>query len=441
VTDPNIEDTVVADGVPNIDEVLLIGFPKIDDEVVVDEAPKIEGAVLVLLGDPNIEETLVVLVVAPKMEGAIVVLVGVLKIEGAQVVFVGVLKIEGALSVIVGVLKIEGALVLFVGVLKIDGWLVVIVEFPKILVVLVELIGVPNIEIFVVGISKICELLSVTGNFGDSSFSGVIGSDIIGVGLSETWEVVSVTLLSTVVDIALKSSAVLTVPKLDDTAEESNGSLTIGTAFGGCEKLNDAVTVVVGMEVKEDLVSDSVIFKTLSLDVLKLNVENDAVSGFVGFELNLNVVNVESFSGTVSCLFFDLFSAPNPENTLEDSEGFGVSKLNGISFGLSILFLIESAKSKFIVPVDFCTVVSDFAVDTWEKLNGIFSFASVVPEIISKVDLLDTILLELLKFIGVAVNDFKLKSTGSLVETAVVALFANNGLTELKIIGSLVKAL
>jgi len=394
-----------------------------------------------LLGDPNIEETLVVLVVAPKME---VVLVGVLKIEGAQVVFVGVLKIEGALSVIVGVLKIEGALVLLVGVLKIDAWLVVIVEFPKILVVLVELIGVPNIEVFVVGISKICELLAVTGNFGDSSFSGVIGSDIIGVGLSETWEVVSVTLLSTVVDIALKSSAVLTVPKLDDTVEESTGSLTIGTVFCGCEKLNDTVTVVVGMEVEEDLVSDSVVFKTLSLDVLKLNVENDAVPGFVGFELNLNVVNVASFSGTVSCLFFDLFSAPNPENILEDSEGFGVSKFNGISFGLSILFLIEPAKSKFTVPVRlvFCTVVSDFVVDTWEKLNGIFSFASVVPEIISKVELLDTILLELLKFIGVAVNDFKLKSTGSLVETAVlVTLLANNGLTELKTIGSLVKAL
>jgi hypothetical protein len=293
VTDPNIEDTVVVDGVPNIDGVLLIEFPKIDDEVVVDGVPNIEGAILVLVGDPNIEETLVVLVVAPKMDGATVVLVGVLKIEGAQVVFVGVLKIDGAL-VVVGVLNIEGALVLFVEVLKIVVWLVV-VEFPKMLVVLVDLTGAPKIETFVVdGISKICALLAVTGNLGDSSFSGVIGSDIIGVGLSETWGVVSVTLLSTV-DTVEKSSAVLAIPKLDDTVEDSTGSLTtIGFVLGGSEKLNDAVTVVVGTEIK-DLVSDSVDFEILSLDVVKLNDENDGVSGF---ELNLNVV--VSFSGAVS---------------------------------------------------------------------------------------------------------------------------------------------
>jgi len=304
------------------------------------------------------------------------------------------------------------------------------------------LIGVPKIELFVDGISKICALLVVTGNFGDSSFSGVIGSDIIGVGLSETWGGVSVTLLSTVVDIVLKSRAVLTVPMLEDSVEESTDSLTIiGTVFGGCEKLKDVVTVVVGIEVKEDLVSDSVIFETLSLGVLKLNVENDDVSDF---KLNLNVDNVASFIGTVSCLFFDLFSAPNPEKTLEVSDSFGVSKLDGISFWLSILFLIEPAKSKFTIPVDFCTVVSDSVVDILEKLNGIFSFASVVPEIISKVVLVDTILLELLKFKGAVVNDFKLKSTGSLLEAVVQAtLLENNGavLAELKTIGSLVKAL
>lgn len=441
VTDPNMEDTVVMDGVPNIDVVLFIGFPKMDDEVVVDEAPNIEGAVLVLVGAPNIVDALVVFVVAPKMDGATVVLVGVLNIEGAQVLFVGVLKVEVVLFVLIEEPKIDGVLVVFVGGLKIEAWLDVVVEFPKMLVVLVDdLIAVLKIEIFVDGISKICALLAVTGNLGDSSFSGVTGSDIIGVGLSDTWEVVSVTLLFIVADTALKSSAVLRVPKLDDTVGESTGSLTTtGVVFGGCEKLNDDVTVVVGIEVKGDLVSDAVV-----LGVVKLNVENDAVSGF---ELNLKVVSGVSFSGTVSCLFFDFSSAVIPEKKLGVSEGFGVSKLNvdnGIVFGLVILFLIASEKLKFTVAVDFGTVISVFTVDTLEKLKGIFSFASVVPEIISKVDLVDTILLESLKFKDVDVNDFKLKSTGSLLETAVVVtLFRNNGavLAELKTIGSLVKTL
>jgi hypothetical protein len=143
-----------------------------------------------------------------------------------------------------------------------------------------------------------------------------------------------------------------------------------------------------------------------------------------------------------------LFSALNPEKILEVSEGFDASKLNvdiGISFRLSILFLIESAKLKVEVTLDFCTVFSDFAVDTLEKLNDSgFSFVSVVPEIISKVDLVEIILLGLLKFKGVAVNAFKLKSTGSLLETAVqVTLLENNGavLAVLKTIGSLVKPL
>lgn len=103
---------------------------------------------------------------------------------------------------------------------------------------------------------------------------------------------VSVTVLSTVAD------AVLTIPKLEDTVAESTGSLTtIGFVLGGSEKLNDAVTVVVGIEIK-DLVFDSVDFEILSLGVVKLNDEIDAVSGF---ELNLKAV--ASFSGAVSWLF------------------------------------------------------------------------------------------------------------------------------------------
>jgi len=311
------------------------------------------------------------------------------------------------------------------------------------LVVLVDLIGALKMETLVDGISKICALLAVTGNLGDSSFSGVTGSDIIGVGLSETWEVVSVTVLSTVADAVEKSGAVLTIPKLEDTEAESTGSLTtIGFVLGGSEKLNDAVTVVVGIEIK-DLVSESVDFEILSLGVVKLNDEIDAVSGF---ELNLKAV--ASFSGAVSWLFFDLFSVLNPEKILEVTEGFGASKLNvdiGILFRLSILFLIESAKLKVDVPLDFGIDLSDFAVDTLEKLNdGILSFTSFDPEITFNVDLVETILVELLKFNGVAVNVFKLKSTGSLLETVVeVTLFANNGpvLAVLKTIGSLVKPL
>lgn len=60
-----------------------------------------------------------------------------------------------------------------------------LIELPKMLVVLV-LFGVPNIEVLVDGISKIGALLVVTGVVGTFSLSGVTGSQIIGVGLSET---------------------------------------------------------------------------------------------------------------------------------------------------------------------------------------------------------------------------------------------------------------
>lgn len=191
------------------------------------------------------------------------------------------------------------------------------------------------------------------------------------------------------------------------------------------------------------LVSDVFDFDTSSLGVLRLNVDNDLVSDF---ELKLMVDKITSFAGTVSWLFTDL-SVLNPVYKLVVSKGLddnGDSKLkvlNCVSFGLSILFLIDSAKLKVIGILLFASV---FTVDTLEKLKGLFSFNSVVPEIISKVDLVEFMLWASLKFKGLAVVDFILKFTGSLLEVLVeITLFPNNGvvLVELKTIGSLVNVL
>lgn len=461
--EPNIDSVVVEEGEPNIDEVVFIEFPNIDEEVVVTEEPKIEDTVVVLVAVPKIDDVvvafagvpknddaLVVLVVEPNIEEALVVLAEVLKTEGALVVLVEVLKIDGELVALVGVLKIE-VLFVFEGELKIEGLavlvrvlkidvcsVVVVVEFPKMLV-LDEFMGVPKIEVLVDGISKTEALLVVVGVLGAFSLSGVTGSEMIGVGLSETWEVDSVTLL-VAVGARLKTFVILTLSNDEDTGEELTGSL-----LAGSEKLNDVVTVVdVGLKI--DLVSDAVVFAILFWGAEKLNVENAAVSGL---ELKLKFANVASFGKTVSCLFFDSFSALNPENMLGVSIGldvvFGVSKLkvaNEISFGLSILFLMESAKLKVVVILVFGTVATVFTLDTLEKLKGVFSFESVVPEIISKVDFVDTLLrLLLLKFKGVAIEVFRLKSTGSLLES--LGLFPNKGilLAELKTTGSLIKPL
>lgn len=446
VGDPNIDDTVVIEDVPNIDVLVFIGFPKIDD--VVTEEPKIEDVVVTVVGVPNIDEV-VTFVGVPKIEGVVVVfvvvpkieevLVGVLNIE-VLVVLVCVLKIE-ELFVFVGVPKIE-ALVVFIGVLKIEFWTSVLVEFPKIPVVLVELIGVPKIEEFVDGISKIGALLVVMGVVGTFSLSGVTGSDIIGVGLSDILGEFSVTVLFiVVVGTELKTGTVLTDSKVEDIVEESTGSLiTVGS-----EKLNEAVTTVDDVELILDLVSDTIVFEESFLVVLKLNVENVDVSGFV---LKLKETSVASFVLTISCLFFDLSSVLNPENMLGVSndldKGFGVSKLkvvNGISFRFSILVLIESAKLNVIV---FGTDISVFTVDRLEKLKGTFSFDSVIPEITSKSGFDETTFRVLLKFKGLVIDDFKLKSTGSLLDlTAEVILLPNNEAVfeELKTTGSLEKTL
>jgi len=459
---------VVGAGAPNIDEVVVFKeFPKMDDEVVVLETPKIDDVEVPFVGVPNKDEVVVAFVGVPKTEGvllvvvilelpniveALIVFVEVLKIEGGLVVFVGVLKIDVALFVFVGVLKIEAepfefvgilkideALVTFVEVLKIDVWHVVLIELPKMLVVLV-LFGVPNIEVLVDGISKIGALLVVTRVVGTFSLSGVTGSDIIGVGLSETWGVVSITLLLVVVaGTVLKTDVVLTTPKVvDDTVEP------LGSVFtAGSEKLKDAVTVVVAVvEVQINLVSAADIFEMSFLGAVKLNVENNVVSGF---ELKLKAAVIESFTGTVSCLFFNLSSVLSPENTTGVSKGldnaFDGSKLTVLNDGVSILFLIESAKLNIIDMLVFGIVVSVFTVDTLVKSKGIFSFDSVVPEITSTVDFVETTLKVLLKFKGVEVDDFKLKSMGgSLLETP--PLFPTNVvLAELKTIGSLVKTL
>lgn len=451
--EPNI-DSVVVEGEPNI-EVVFIGFPNTDDEVVVIEEPKIEDTVVVLVevpkiddvvvtfvGVPKIDDALVVFVAEPKIGEALVVLVEVLKIEGAPVVLVEVLKIIEEFVVLVGVLKIEGALLVFVEVLKIDVCSVVVVEFAKMLVVFDEFTGVPKIEVLVEGISKTDVLLVVVGVLGACSLSGVTGSDMIGVGLSETWEVISITLLVAVVVVGamLKALIILTFSDVEDTEEELTGSLTTA----GSEKLNDVVAVVdVGL--KMDLISDAVVLTILFWGAEKLNVENAVVSGL---ELKLKFANVVSFGVTISCLFFNSFSTLNPENMLGVSIGldvvFGISKLkvvNELSFGLSILFLIESPKLKVVVILVFGAVVTVFILDALEKLKGIFSFESVVPEIISKVDFVDAILWLSLKFKDVAVDVFKLKSTGSLLES--LGLFPNKGilLAELKTTESLLKAL
>lgn len=453
VADPNKEDTVVVEGAPNIDEVVVFNeFPKIDADVVTAAVPKIvdDGVTLdpkmvdavVFVGVPKIEGVVVVFVVVPKIEEVFVEL-GVLNIEGSLVLG-GTLKIVDELFVVVGVLNIKGALVSFVGVLNIEVWLVVEILLPKMPEALVEMIGVPKIEVLVDGISKIGALLMLTGVVGGFSLSGVTGSDIIGVGLSGSWGVTSVTqvLEVVVVGTVLETVAVLTIPNVEETVGELTGSLTtVGSVFDGSEKLNDAVTVVGSAEVKMDLVSGVVVFDTLSLNAVKLNVDSDAVSDF---ELKLKLAIVASLAETVSCLFFDLSSTLNPENVLWVSKGldnvFDVSKLklaNGVSSGLSILLLIESAKLK--VRLGFDAVVSVLA-----KLKGVFSFDSDVPEITSKVDFAETILKVLLKFKGAAFDDFKLKSTGSLLEAIVDGnLLPNNVvvLAELKTTGSLVKLL
>lgn len=454
VADPNIDDTVVDEGVPNIDEVVvLIGFPKIDDEVVGLETPKIEDVVVTFVGVPNIDDVVVTIVCVPKIDGALMVFVVVPKIVGVIVVFVEVLKIEEELFVIEGVLKIEllvvlavlkieGALDVFVGVLRVDVSLVVLVEFPKMLVVFVEFKVVPKIEVLVDGISKTKALLEITGVVGTFSFSGVTGSDIIGVGLSETWGVVSLTLLIIIDEgTVLRTWVVLTIPLVEDIVEELTDSLiTVESVFAGSEKLNDGVAVVDDLEVKMDLVSAEVL-EISSLDAVKLNVENDVVSGF---ELKLKVANVAFFAKSVSCLFFDLSSAPNPENMPEASKGldaiFGVSILT-VTNGESILFLIESGKLNVTGILIFGSFVSVFTVDTLVNLKGTCSLDSVVPEIISKVDFVETILRVSLKFKDVVVDDFKLKSTGSLLVTPVEDILFSNNEVELKTTGSLVGTL
>lgn len=423
VVDPNIEETVVEDGAPNIDEVGFVAFPKIDDEVVVTEVLKIEEVVIVLVDVANIDDEVVA--------------------------FVGVPKIDEPLIAFVVVPKIDEVLVVLVGVLKTDGWSIVLLVFSKILVVLVELIEVPNIEVLVDGISKSGVLLAVVGIVGIFSFSGVIGSDIIGIGLSETLGVFSVKLLDVVVIscTVLKSDVVLTTSKVEGIVEEPTGSLIIvGSVFDAREKLNDAVAVVDIADVNIDLGSNDMVFAISSLGAAKLNVENDGS----GLELKLKEANVGSFN-TVSCLvFFDLSSVMSPEKMLGVSKGldkvFDTSKLKVVpdpSCRLSNLLFIESVKLKVFIILLFGTVVSDFTEDALLKLKGVFSFEST-PEIISNVDFVETKLRVLLKFMGVVVDDFKLKSTGSLLQALVEVILLPNietGAAELTIIGSLVRTL
>lgn len=434
VADPNIEETVVVVGVPNIDEVVFIGLPNIDDVVVVLGAPKIEETVVVFVGVPNIDDEVVVLVDEPNIEGALVVLVFP-KIDVEVVELIRALNNEGALVVFVEVLKIEEALVVFVGLLKIDAWLTEEVEFPKILVVLVVLLGVPKIEVLIEDGSTLGALSEVTGMIGTLSFSGVTGSDIIGVGLSESRGVVSITLLLVVVTgTVLKTGFVFTVSKDEDTVDEPTGSLaTVAIVLGGSEKLNDADTDVDGVEVKMDLASVAGVFDASSLGAVKLNDENDEASGF---EEKLKVATV-----AFSSLSFDLSSTLNPDNVLEVSKGldklFGVSKLkldNGVSFVFSILFLMESAKLKLVAMLALETIVSVLTVDPLEKLNGNLSFDSV--------EFVETVLREL-KFKGTVADDLKLKSTGSFSGTSVeVLILPKNGVVLLSELGvSFIKAL
>jgi len=253
-------------------------------------------------------------------------------------------------------------------------------EFPKILVVFIALIGELNIEELVDGISQIVSLLTVTGVVGAFSLSGVPGSNIIGVGLSETWGVISMTFLLVVVaGTVLKTDVVLTTPKVDDTVELPGSLFTTGS-----EKLKDAVTVVVAaaVEVKIYLVSGAEVFE-MFFDAVKLNVVS-------GFELKLKVVNITgSFAGTISCLFFNLSSVLNSENTI------GVSK--------------------------------DLLIFKGSKLKLFLSFDSLVSEITSRVDFVETTLSVLLKFMGVVVDNFKLQFIGSLLKALVeIVLFSDN---------------
>lgn len=420
VADPNIEDTVVEDGVPNID-VVFVEFPKIDDEVVVILVPNTEEVVVVPVGVPNIDDEVV-----PKIEEVLVVFVVVTKIDVVLVVFVGVLNIEEALVLVV---------------LVIDVWPIVLLIFSKMLVVLVKLIEVVNFGVLVDGVSQSNVLLAVSGTVGIFSFSGVTGSDIIGVGISETLGVFSITLIVVVVvsHTGLISDVVLTIPKVEETTGELTGSLTIvESVFDAIEKLNDAVTVVGNTEVKMDLDSD-VVFAISFLDALKLNVENDTS----GLELKLKEANVGSF-GTVSwLLFLDLSSVMRPENILWVSKGlgkvFGASKLKVVldtSCKLPILFIVGSVKFNMSEVLIFCTNVSEGAL----VKENFFSFEST-PEIISNVDFVETKLLVLLTFKG-AVVEFKLKSTGSL-QGSLILLVPNieTGAVELIVIGSLMRSL
>lgn len=432
VADPNIEETVVVVGAPNIDEVVFIGLPNIDDVVVVLGVPKIEEAVVAFVGVPNIDDEVVAFVGEPNIEDALVVLVVEPKIDVAVVELTRALNNEGALVVFVGVLKIEGALVVFVELLKIDVW-VTVVEFPKILVVLVALIDVPKIEVLIKGGSKLDALSEVTGMIGTFSFSGVTGSDIIGVGLSESRGVVSVTLLLVVAaGIVLKTGFVLTTSKDEETVDEPTGSLATVEIdfFGGSEKLNDVDTDVDVVGVNMDLASVAGGFDASSLGVVKLNDENDEASGF---EVKLKVA--------FSSLSFDFSSIVDPDNVLGVSKGldkiFDVSKLkldNGVSFEFSILFLIESAKLKFVAMLALGTVDSVLTVDPLAKLKGILSFDSE--------KFVETVLREL-KFKGTVADDLKLKSTGSFSGISVeVLILPKKGVVVASELGvSLIKAL
>lgn len=462
VADPKIEDAVVAEGVPNNDEVVVFKeLPNIDWDVVEVEVPKIEDVVIALLCAPNMEDAVVAFIDAPNTAGAVfvfagipkivdalvalvevlkieevlVVLVGVLKIEEVLVVFVGVLKIVVPLVVLVGVLKIEGALAKLVGVLKIDFGPVVLVIQSVIVAVVVEQIGATKTVVLVDEISKTGVLMAVVG-VEAFSLSGVTGSDIIGVGVSESWVVGSVTILPGATEEVLMPGVVLTFPKVEDMVGEPTGSVTTeGRVFVGSEKLNDADIAVEGVDVKRDLVSGNVLgLETSFLGTEKLKDETDAVSDF---ELKLKDTGA-SLAGSVSCLLFDLSSPASAENIPGVSKGLdnilGISKLKLLgcaSFGSLILFFIESAKLKVIGKLVFGTDVSILVAETLVKLKGVFSLDSVVPEIISKVDFVETVLRTLEKLKGTVVDGFKPKSTGSLLDVLPIVILLPNNEVEL----------
>lgn len=452
VADPKIEDVVVADGEPNKDEaVVFIELPKIDWVDVEVGVPKIEDIVVTLVFVPNMEDAVVTFVGAPNTEGTVLVsllVAGISKTADVLVALVGVLKIEVPVE-LVGELNIVEALVVFKGVLKIEGVLAELVEILNIdfgSVVLVVQSKIDEVAVEVIDVSKTVALVDgipntgvMVANVGAFSLSGVTGSDTIGVGLSEIWGVDSVTtlLLGTTEGRVLTPLVVLTFPMVEDIVGEPTDSVTtVERVFAGSEKLNDDNTAVAGVDVdvKKDLVSGNVVgLETSSLGTEKLKDENDVVSGF---ELKLKDIGV-SFAGTVSCIIFDLPSAESPENIPGVSKGLdntlGTSNLkllNGVFFGSLILFLIESEKLK-VDELVFGTVVSILAVETLVKLKGVFSFDSVLLETISKVDFVETVFRGLLKLKGTAVDGFKLKSTGFLLDVSPVALLIPNTAVEL----------